>query len=199
MRAAEWKKIVGPQLPRDECWAWLGTLSYLTSSSWVLVGLLGESSSFDRGEYLWSVRMPLFVPSNMVNLSWSSRVGGGAHKFYREDVEELEIAVRSASASLPDEEVILSAWCASPPSPNRLEQEVRAYAQVLRNEDLADAADVLARIAGGATTCDWESKLVQRVRCVRALLVDKGHDAAVGQLARWRDETCTALGLRMQP
>ena len=76
MRATEWKRIVRPLIPAGEQWQFRGPLCYRSPVNLFLFGVLAESSAFDSGTYIWRVVMPLFVPSEDLDLSWSERIGG---------------------------------------------------------------------------------------------------------------------------
>src|SRR5512138_2561429 len=92
MKATEWKRLVRPLLPLEETWDFRGRLCYRMPVGRFLFGVLGEGSGFDTGVYIWRVSVPLFVPSNVMRLTSSDRIGGGATKYSRDDLNELSQA-----------------------------------------------------------------------------------------------------------
>src|ERR687896_398742 len=80
MRTADWKRLTEPVLGDD--WRTSKALTYRVPIGWVLHGLLAEDSAAHRPDfYLWIVRMPLVVPTDVVDLSWSERFGDSSRVF----------------------------------------------------------------------------------------------------------------------
>jgi hypothetical protein len=70
------------------------------------VGLLGEDSGLDTGVYLWRLLLPLFVPTDVWDLSWSSRLGGGARTW---SIDALPQPVSQSVAQAPSDDDALRA------------------------------------------------------------------------------------------
>jgi hypothetical protein len=200
MRVAEWKRTARPLLPADQDWGFRASLSYRIPVHRVLLGVLGEGSSFDKGVYIWRVTMPMFVPSDVVDLSWSERIGGGARKYDEFDKEALANAIATASEGLRGEEEALNEIVAryTPSSPDLRLHEVVGYAQTLLG-DVAAAKEPLDRAASGEAKATWEQDIIERANLVRRLLDEKGLDEAISQLDEWSNHTAGALGLRRSP
>ncbi len=80
MRTADWKRLTKPVL--DDTWRLSGTLAYRVPIGWVLHGLLAEDSAASHPAfYLWMVKMPLVVPTDVIDLSWSERFGESSEAF----------------------------------------------------------------------------------------------------------------------
>ena len=68
MRTAEWKRLTGPLLD-DGGWRLSKTLLYRVPVGWVLHGVLAEDSPANAPAfYLWTVKMPLVVPTGVLDL-----------------------------------------------------------------------------------------------------------------------------------
>jgi len=197
MKAAEWKKVVKPLMPADEDWQFRGSLCYRPPLHWFLFGVLGEGSGFDKGVYIWHVTMPLFIPTDVIDLSWSERIGGRARKYDNLDEEAPVTAIIAVFDALGTEEDAVEQTAARGvrESRNRRVQEVVAYARILTG-DLAGAREALTLAEAGITETPWGQEIVDRVELVRRLLDQKGHPAVVDQLDRWCGHTVGALGLR---
>lgn len=179
-----------------EGWAQQGKLAYRVPVKWVLVGVLGESSGFDSATYVWTVRAPLFVPFEALNLSYSTRVGGGAHAIKDADIEPLKAAVLAASADVQDEGVALEALAAlSLDTPNVRVFETVAFAQLLLHDGSSAMATLamarqLPRRAGEPI---WVDEVLTRMTGIENLLRDGLEGDAVRQLDDWAAGTATAL------
>jgi hypothetical protein len=197
VKVAEWKRVVRPVLPADEDWEFRGSMCYRPPVRRVLLGVLGEGSGFDKGVYLWRVSMPLFVPSDVVDLSWSERIGGGARKYDKFDEEALERAIGLAVDGLGSEEYALRAMASreTQASRNRRVHEVVGYAQLLLG-DLGAARAALTRARADVARTGAEQEVIDRAQLVGRLLDEEGSERAVGQLDRWCAETAVALGLQ---
>jgi hypothetical protein len=196
MKAVDWKRAVRLSLPADADWEFRGTLCYRLPVKRLLLGVLGEGSAFDTGVYVWRVTMPLFVPSDHVVLSWSERIGGGACKYDKLDVDGLAAAVSSAVGELGEEEALDRIIASDDPStPNRRLHEVIGYVRLLLG-DLTSAQESLARAEAGMARASWERSIIDRVQLISRVLDEQGRDGAVEQLDSWCDKTAGALGLR---
>ena len=197
MKVSEWKRVVRPVLSADEAWEFRGSMCYRLPVHHVLLGVLGEGSGFDKGVYIWRVSMPLFVPSPVVDLSWSERIGGGSSKYEKFDSEVLKRTIGLATERLGSEEQALRAMASRKTlaSRNRRVHEVVGYAHLLLGDLTAARAALTRARADGAKTIA-EQEVVDRVQLVSRLLDEEGSERAVVQLDRWCAETTTALGLR---
>jgi hypothetical protein len=158
---------------------------------------MAEGSGFDQGVYIWRVAMPLFVPSDVVTLSWSERIGGGARKFHKNDEDALNAAISSAIGDLGVEEDALGEFVSRGTSinGNRRVDEVVGYTHLLLG-DVSSAQESLARAEVGTAAIAWEQEIIDRVRNIIRILNESGPDRAVAQLDRWCEQTVGALGLR---
>lgn len=193
MTPAEWKRFASPML--DENWRFSKLLAYWHPVSWVLHGILAERSS-SGGFYLWDLRMPLYVQSSVVDLSWSERVGGGT-RLWDADAAGADAIARTeqsvAAAAQAADSVMLP-----PPggADNVRMQEARAYGLVL--EGAADAAvEVLSRVCRYDATYPWERELVARASENRDLLLAQRTSDVLDRLAGWRASTAKAIGVRL--
>jgi hypothetical protein len=104
VKDAAWRQAVAPLVPAD--WGLRGKVAWRQPVGPVVVGLLGEDSGLDTGVYLWRLLLPLFVPTDVWDLSWSARLGGGAHTW---SPAELPPAVSAAVAQAPSDDDALRA------------------------------------------------------------------------------------------
>jgi hypothetical protein len=106
--AAEWKRAVTPALTDSKRWAFRNKIAYRQPVGWILLGVFGEGSGRQRDQiYIWSLVMPLYVESDGLVLSYSSRVAP-AGIFGLDDSEEFGSAIASAVAGLPSEDEALN-------------------------------------------------------------------------------------------
>lgn len=193
MTPADWKRFASPIL--DQNWRFSKLLAYWHPVRWVLHGILAERSS-SGGFYLWDLRMPLYVPSSVVDLSWSERVGGGTRVWDVDAVGADAIARTGHSvtaAAKAADSVLLP-----PPggADNVRMQEARAYGLVL--EGASDAAvEVLGRVCRYDATYPWERELVARASENRDLLLAQRTSDVLDRLAEWRASTAHAIGVRL--
>lgn len=192
MKTAEWKRTVRPLLPSDQSWAFRGQLCYRQPVDWVLTGVLGEGSGVHAGVYVWRVSMPLFMPSDVVDLSFSSRVGGGARFYDMDEHTAMQQAISTALAATEATELLrVIAFHQATKNPHLFEG--RAYARILLGDLDAAAPDLsMAAASERQDTAD-------RAALIRGLLGSDGTPGVVRQLACWRDKTCAALGIRREP
>jgi hypothetical protein len=193
MTPAEWKRFASPIL--DDNWRFSKLLAYWHPVSWVLHGILAERSS-SGGFYLWDLRMPLYVQSSVIDLSWSERVGGGTQLWHLDAAGADAIARTEhsvAAAAQAADSVLLP-----PPggADNVRMQEARAYGLVL--EGAVDAAvEVLGRACRYDATYPWERELVARASKNRDLLLAQRTSDVLDRLAGWRASTAQAIGVRL--
>jgi hypothetical protein len=193
MTPAEWKRFASPVL--DENWQFSRLLAYWHPVSWVLHGVLAERSS-SGGFYLWDLRMPLYVESSVIDLSWSERVGGGT-RLWNVDGAGADAVARTgrsvAAAAQSAGSVLLP-----PPggADNVRMQETRAYGLVLEGASAA-AVEVLGRVCRYDATYPWVHDLVARATENRDLLLAQRPSDLLDRLASWRASTARAIGVRL--
>ncbi|MBI4882800.1 MAG: hypothetical protein HY826_01945 [Actinobacteria bacterium] len=163
--------------------------------SWVLYGVLAERSS-SGGFHLWDVRMPLYVQSSVIDLTWSERVGGGTRVWDTnaagaQAIAETERSV-AAAAEAPDSVLLLPPGGAD----NVRMQAARAYGLVL--EGATDAAvEVLGRACRYDAKYPWERDLVARASEIREMLVAHRLSDVLDRIAGWRATTARTIGIRL--
>jgi nucleotide-binding universal stress UspA family protein len=193
MRAADWKRLTKPVL--DDGWRLSKALAYRIPVGWILHGLLAEDSPANYPAfYLWLVRMPLVVPTDIVDLSWSERFGDSS-RVYEPDAAATREALAQA-ARLLSEQGAADEFVVDPPGgvDNVRMQEARAYGLLLMG-NAGGGIEVLGRVLRYEPRYPWEQELVQRAEEMRSL-VEKGRaDEAVRRLEAWRLESLTALGI----
>lgn len=195
MTPAEWKRVLRPLV--DERWEVKGRLGYVrpTDEDQVLRGVFAERSSGD-GSYLWQVRLPLYgPPCEVVDLSWSDRVGGASQTYTATD-PQTEVVVRGAvnCAAL---EASVDGLLVDPPggADNAAMQEVRGYGLLLGG-DTAGAVECLGRVERSEIRSDWQRELVARAAEMRLLLNAGRSDEVVDQIYGWRAESLANLGIK---
>jgi hypothetical protein len=198
VKGAEWKRLVRPLIPEGETWVLNNSKDmYRVPFNRVVFGVVGESSSFDQGTYVWRWTQPLFIPIDFVVLSYSTRIGGGANKISVENTQELQDTVREAMVPSGTEEQVLARFAemADISERNLLKLEVSAYSELILG-DVDAARAKLEPVAVAVATSSWSHEFIDRANLMLGLLADSGRDAAVAQLDRWVDETVTNLKLR---
>ena len=198
MKVTLWKRIVRPLLPEGERWEFHRDLCYRAPVGRILFGVLAEGSAFDKGNYIWCVRTPLFVPSEgSIDLSYSYRVGGGSNKIPAGDVDELSAAIRHClTEDFNEEAALVRLTVDGADTLNTRVTEVAAYAHILLS-DLAAARQLLARAAAADIdpTSWWQVAIIERVVGVQRLLAEQGRDAAVAHLDRQAKASAIEIGL----
>jgi len=140
------------------------------------------------------VRLPLYVPQEVVSLSWSDRFGGGSRTFQPSEAETLD-AIRGA-ASLVVAEAERKPVVVDPPggADNVRMQEARGYGLLLEG-NAGGAVEVLARVVQYSATYPWEKAIVARAHEMREAIVEGREARAVEQLEAWRTQTMATLRL----
>ncbi len=193
MTPAEWKRFASPLL--GDGWAFSKLLAYWRPVGWVLYGILAERSS-SGGFYLWNVRMPLYVQSTVIDLSWSERVEGGT-RLWEMDTAAAD-AIGRAQRSVGAAALAADSVLIPPPggADNVRMQEARAYGLVL--EGAFDAAvEVLARVCRYDANYPWEHDLIARAMENRDSLVGHRYAEVLDRLAVWRATTGRVIGIRL--
>lgn len=199
MKVTDWKKLVRPLLPKAQEWHFRGPLCYRIPVGWLLRGVLAEGSGFDQSLYVWKVAIPLFVPTDVLDLSFSHRVEGPAHRYTLDHSGNLQAVTRSAllCVDAEDEREALARIAASIPveTPNLRMLEVLAYALIIQGQG-GRAKCVLHEAESRPADSDWEQEIVRRMQQVKKLVVEERTEALTRQFEQWRGESCAALGVR---
>lgn len=195
MKQAEWKRAVRPLLPDGERWEFRGSLAYRAPTGRFLSGVLGEGSAYDRGAYVWRVSMPMFVPTDVMFLTYSQRIGGGSQRYYHQAPAEFAAAVASAIKNPPSEaeemaRIIRGAkW-----SPNSHLHEAAARCQVLQGRP-KDALLTISWVAKlPPATGEWQERLHARIAELGRIIEEEGQEAAFRHVEAQVDITAEALG-----
>jgi hypothetical protein len=192
MRSADWKQLARPLL--DSEWRLSKTLAYRVPVGWILYGLLGEGSASTPGFYLWTVRMPLFIPSEVISLNWSDRFGGSSRIYDFDDPATSE-AIRQAAAQMQAEAESKSLLLDPPGGADNVRmQEARAYGLLLE-ANAGGATEVLGRVERYEAKYPWESALVSRAAEVRSMLQAGRTGEVLRRLEAWREETMKVLDI----
>ena len=113
-----------PALADPQDWAFRNKIAYRSPADWVLLGVFGEGSGWSKDElYIHTLVMPLYVPNEVLDLSYSRRVRP-AGTFALGDVDGFRAAVAEAVSVLPTQEQALQRFAHEP-------SEASAGAQVL--------------------------------------------------------------------
>jgi hypothetical protein len=157
---------------------------------WMVRGLLAEPSTAG-GFYLWDVRLPLYIPTDVVVLNWSTRVGGGSRVWSSQDAANVTM---SAGENVREAAESQSSILLSPPggadSVNM--QEAKAYGLVLEGSVPA-AVEVLSRVLTYVPTYEWELERYARASTVRTSLLNDDVATVLSLLGEWRRESAKLL------
>ena len=75
VRESEWNRLITPLLPEDQDWPVQGRrLAYRAPVGRFLFGVLAEGSATKGRRHIWRLTMPLFEPSDVLDLSHSERI-----------------------------------------------------------------------------------------------------------------------------
>jgi hypothetical protein len=162
VKDAVWRQVVTPLVP--EHWAVRGKVAWRQPAGPVVVGLLGEDSGLDTGVYLWRLLLPLFVPTDVWDLSWSTRLGGGARTW---SIDALPQPVSESVARAPADHDALRA---------------------LAKRRSADNWQMLEAVAGSRVLLGRRKAALRVVRGALDDPVAASAPAATARLARLRDQ-----------
>jgi hypothetical protein len=193
MRGAEWRRSVRPHL--GDGWKVSEKLAYRTPIGWVVYGLFAEDSSLrGPGFYLWKVRLPLFAPTDVLDLSWSDRVGGPSHVF-QPGSTTTDAALRASAAEIGQEaDMPMHMPVPAGGTENLRMQEARGLGLIIEG-DVRGALEALEPVTRYPAKYSWEREMVSRAVSTRAL-VDGGQTSeAVRRIEGWRADSIAALGL----
>jgi len=197
MRSADWKQLTEPVL--GDGWRISRALAYRVPIGWVLHGLLAEDSAAnDLDFYLWVVQMPLVVPTDVIDLSWSERFGDSSRVF--DPTAATTQGVVAQAGVVVSEHAAAGAVVVDPPggADNVRMQEARAYGLLLMGNS-GGAIEALGRVLRYEPRYPWEHDLVRRAGEMRSLVHEGRADEAVHRLEAWRSESLTALGIEPDP
>ena len=197
MNSREWKRLVQPMLPQDSSCGFMQRLCYRRPVGWVLCGVLAEGSAYAEAGafYLWDVQLPLFGPRQVLDLTFSERVGGGSKTYSVDEPDELRAALSEVLArDMPsDDEIAMR--LAGGPLGNLLWAETAAYA-VAHCGDAEQAQTLLTPVREYPAKYDWEREMVSRASAVAEMLDREDREAVRDALGRWRAQTLDALGIQ---
>lgn len=195
MRESEWRSLLAPVLPYDQEWRVQGrSLAYRLPVGRVLVGVLAEGSASKGRRYIWRLTIPLFEPSEVLNLSYSERVGGASHAVHVGEPAAFTAALMEAIRSLPEEEDEMARLAELDIKSNIRASETAAYANTYLG-DVERAASILESALDVPVQRDWEIQVRKRLHGFRELL-RHGQADAVERLDAQAAETAKALGLK---
>ena len=190
--ASQWKRVVKTVLPEGPDWGFKGKLTFQRPVGWVLLGVLGEGSGFQRDQvYVWFLSSVLFVPRDSVPLDHGDRVPNGTSTFGLDHEDRLKDALRLAFERIPTEREALERIARTPT------EEARYALVLLGREDEAERA--LSKPFGQSVEYQHVIDARERQAEILRLLQSEGRDAALAQLSAWRDHTLTAEGLEQVP
>jgi hypothetical protein len=161
--------------------------------------VLGEGSGFDKGVYVWRVSMPLFVPSEEIILSYSTRVGSPT-KLRDGSAETFRQAIVDAFEGFPTEtgELKRMADLASG-SRNLRVIEVAAYSMVLLGDRVQALAAIDQTTQLKAVARTWEKEILARLNDLRSLLESNDLEAAMRRISKQERFSASALGIAYAP
>lgn len=196
MKRAEWTKLGRSVLSSADGWSVSKGIFFQEPVSWVLFGTDSDSSAWDQGVYVLKLRVPLFVPFDALDLTWSTRMAGGI-RFDREDVQGISAAIREATLPQSQDDA-LNFWAyvsSYNPAGGEDQPELAAYARILLG-DLDGAGTMLRALRSYLdSTQDWVVEMGVRGAKIEHLLEVGGIDAATAQLAEWARYTAGNYGI----
>lgn len=193
MNAERWRSLSQPVLGSG--WRYAKTLAYRVPVGWNLHGLLAEDSAARAPDfYLWVVRMPLFVPTDVIDLSWSERFGGSSRVFEPEGTEAAQAVATAAEEVI--EQSSDEALRLPPPggADNVGMQEARGYALLLEGNP-SGALEVLGRVLRYEPEYEWDQAIADRARQIKSMVEQNRTSDALSVLETWRSKSLTALGM----
>jgi hypothetical protein len=191
VRESEWKRLITPLLPEDQDWHVQGRgLAYRAPVGRFLFGVLAEGSAAKGRRHIWRLTMPLFEPSDVLDLSYSERISTVSVEHQSAFAE----AVGSAIKTLPSTEAEMARLAELTPGPNIRLGETAAYANTYLGK--IDRAVAILEAAGAtADDHEWVGGIRERLQRFQRLLRDPGQAGAVEHLDAQAADTATALNL----
>lgn len=196
MKIADWKRAVRHHLPPDPEWRFRGRLCYQHPVGRILFGVLGEGSGFDSGVYVWRVTMPMFVPGDVIDLSYSERVGGGGKKNLNSPAE-LSAIIGSVLNDPLDEGRELRKFVTMAKgdgAQNRRVVETAAYSNVILG-DIRAAYREIEKAEGLESEFAWQEEISSRLINLKNVLDRSGYEGGMGLIEHQTLKTKTALGI----
>lgn len=196
MKIADWKRAVRPHAPSDSYWRFRGRLCYQYPVGQILFGVLGEGSGFDSSVYVWRVTMPMFVPGDVIDLSYSERLGGGGKKALNSPAE-LSATIEEALNPPLDEERELRKFikmAQGAGARNRRVVETAAYSNVILG-DIRAAYMEIDKASGLESEFEWQEEIVSRLINLKSALDRSGREGAMGLIEDQSMKTKSALGI----
>jgi hypothetical protein len=191
VRESEWKRLITPLLPEDQDWHVQGRgLAYRAPVGRFLFGVLAEGSAAKGRRHIWRLTMPLFEPSDVLDLSYSERISTVSVEHQSAFAE----AVGSAIKTLPSTEAEMARLAELTPGPNIRLGETAAYANTYLGK--IDRAVAILEAAGAtADDHEWVGEIRERLQRFQRLLRDPGQAGAVEHLDAQAADTAKALNL----
>jgi hypothetical protein len=191
VRESEWKRLITPLLPEDQDWHVQGRgLAYRAPVGRFLFGVLAEGSAAKGRRHIWRLTMPLFEPSDVLDLSYSERISTVSVEHQSAFAE----AVGSAIKTLPSTEAEMARLAELTPGPNIRLGETAAYANTYLGK--IDRAVAILEAAGAtADDHEWVGEIRERLQRFQRLLRDLGQAGAVEHLDAQAADTAKALNL----
>jgi hypothetical protein len=191
VRESEWKRLITPLLPEGQDWHVQGRrLAYRAPVGRFLFGVLAEGSAAKGRRHIWRLTMPLFEPSDVLDLSYSERISTVSV----EHQTALAEAVGSAIKTLPSEEAEMARLAELTPGPNIRLGETAAYANTYLGK-IDRAVAILEAARATADDHEWVGEIKERLQRFERLLRDDGQAGAVQHLDAQAADTATALNL----
>ena len=191
MRESEWRRLITPLLPEDQEWHVQGRqLAYRAPVGRFLFGVMAEGSAAKGRRHIWRLSMPLFEPSDVLDLSYSERISTVSV----EHQTAFARAVAAAIRSLPIEDVEMARLAELTPGPNIRLAETAAYANTYLG-NLERAAAILEAARATADGREWVGEIKERLQRFERLLRDHGQAGAVEHLDAQATDTAKALNI----
>jgi hypothetical protein len=180
--------MLGPE------WRYVGRLAYIAPVAWIGYGLFAEPS-ITGNFYLRIVRRPMYEPTDVLDLSYSDRVGGGSH-FYSLNDPSTEAVVRDAARRVSAERAHPTTIVLPVENPGM--QEVRGYANLLEGNLAAAVADLRAAAAVDDDR-PWVLAMVARAMRNADAIEGGDIDPVLDEIRGWRLSAGAALRLELDP
>jgi hypothetical protein len=191
VRESEWKRLITPLLPEDQDWHVQGRgLAYRAPVGRFLFGVLAEGSAAKGRRHIWRLTMPLFEPSDVLDLSYSERISTVSVEHQSAFAE----AVGSAIKTLPSTEAEMARLAELTPGPNIRLGETAAYANTYLGK-IDRAVAILEAARATADDHEWVGEIKERLQRFERLLRDDGQAGAVQHLDAQAADTAKALNL----
>ena len=191
VRESEWKRLITPLLPEHQEWHVQGRrLAYRAPVGRFLFGVLAEGSAAKGRRHIWRLSMPLFAPSDVLDLSYSERISTVSV----DHQTAIGGAVAAAISTLPSDGAEMGRLAELTPGPDIRLGETAAYANtylgnIERAREISEAARAIA------DDREWVGEIKERLERFERLLRDDGQAGAVEHLDAQAADTAKALNL----